>query len=133
MTVINPLRRGSGTTNHRRGSANIPEKSIEPDIKFSARASRRLSKRELVLEENLSNNTGTTSSHTAIEVGVINAWVGSLIRRAFQTVPDAEHKELLFQMKEMHQQNDKLKYQVDLFVIQFWSALHHDFTVDDDE
>jgi hypothetical protein len=63
--TVNPMRRGSAVSTARRPSlhSSVPEKDprkvdSEKD-KFAARASRRLSKRELVIEENL---TGGVSS-----------------------------------------------------------------------
>ncbi len=57
------MRRGSGVSHRRTSLNNEKEKFADQETKFSARASRRLSKRELVLEENLTTANQLNHAH----------------------------------------------------------------------
>mmetsp|Transcript_2128 Transcript_2128/g.2211 ORF Transcript_2128/g.2211 Transcript_2128/m.2211 type:complete len:1613 (+) Transcript_2128:69-4907(+) len=94
ITVVNPMRRGSGVSHRRTSLNNEKEKFADQETKFSARASRRLSKRELVLEENLTTANQLNHAHAPENVG------------------ESEQRETLSQIKELNQQNEKLKYQL---------------------
>lgn len=105
--VVNPLRRGSGTLRH--GSHNKEKLGPTPaEGKFSARASRRLSKRELVLEENLSGGHSNLPSHQEVRFSTFS---GLTQFHFLQNIADVE-KETIHQIRDLSQQNEKLKYQV---------------------